>query len=482
MVPPGKGWAGAPYTCSMRTHALLLVIGGLLVACGGRDRGGRPGGGTTNNSVPAPRCGDGIVQTGEVCDVGQLGDLTCEIFGFGPGTLACDANCLDYDRRNCGAPATCGNGVREGNEICDGADFGELSCASFGFTGGTLACTPNCGYAERVACTGMAATCGNNQREGDEVCDGADLNGATCGSLGLGEGTLACNSSCGGYETGGCSSGCTPMCDGRACGPDPVCGTSCGTCQEGMCNAQGQCESANAMAPRILNFATNVSRITRGESVTFSAIVTDPDGISDVIGGSLETENMGVYGTFATSDNEGAYSFSLSWDDMHQVIPIEFASEATRTFVARFYDVAGNQVTGSVQITLHCDGESACDGRCFDLQTSDNHCGTCGRQCGSNTGCNMGQCVGIREMVPGQTCQQSCAMNIPGGGCQPLCSVEGSGVLSGGAGFYYCEDGMCTMSQEVRQFACGDVVPMSYMAMDMSTMTFDGGGCCCVAP
>jgi hypothetical protein len=39
-----------------------------------------------------------------------------------------------------------------------------------------------------------------------------------------------------------CGGACTPNCTGRVCGPDPVCGQSCGTCPGGQtCNASGQC-------------------------------------------------------------------------------------------------------------------------------------------------------------------------------------------------------------------------------------------------
>jgi hypothetical protein len=38
---------------------------------------------------------------------------------------------------------------------------------------------------------------------------------------------------------------CTPNCAGRTCGPDPVCGESCGTCApDETCNSNGQCEAA----------------------------------------------------------------------------------------------------------------------------------------------------------------------------------------------------------------------------------------------
>jgi flagellin-like protein len=35
---------------------------------------------------------------------------------------------------------------------------------------------------------------------------------------------------------------CQPNCGSRVCGPDPVCGVSCGTCPVGNCDSNGQCQ------------------------------------------------------------------------------------------------------------------------------------------------------------------------------------------------------------------------------------------------
>ena len=43
-------------------------------------------------------------------------------------------------------------------------------------------------------------------------------------------------------DTSGCTKQCTPQCQNRKCGPDPTCGTSCGSCDaQSSCNADGQC-------------------------------------------------------------------------------------------------------------------------------------------------------------------------------------------------------------------------------------------------
>lgn len=46
----------------------------------------------------------------------------------------------------------CGDGVREGWEQCDNGDLGGRSCASLGYTGGTLSCAPACEF-NTSACT-----------------------------------------------------------------------------------------------------------------------------------------------------------------------------------------------------------------------------------------------------------------------------------------------------------------------------------------
>jgi BNR repeat-like domain len=45
-----------------------------------------------------------------------------------------------------GAASVCGNNAREAGEACDGMDLGGKTCASLTFTGGSLACKPNCAF------------------------------------------------------------------------------------------------------------------------------------------------------------------------------------------------------------------------------------------------------------------------------------------------------------------------------------------------
>ena len=75
-------------------------------------------------------CGNGIVEEGEACDGSKLNDQTCEtLVGEGSrGTLYCKSDCRSFDTNECTAATTCGNGRRDGDEVCDGVDFGGATC------------------------------------------------------------------------------------------------------------------------------------------------------------------------------------------------------------------------------------------------------------------------------------------------------------------------------------------------------------------
>lgn len=132
-------------------------------------------------------------------------------------------------------------------------------------------------------------------------------------------------------------------------------------------------------APTFLSFGSDTQRLTQGQSVTITAVVTDPDGIEDVIGGTLVSENGLIhYGAFATGSQEGSYALALSWEKIDQAETIEFVSETSRIFVAEFFDQAGHRSRRKLELVLHCKGQAACTGQCTDLANSSTHCGNCG--------------------------------------------------------------------------------------------------------
>lgn len=94
-------------------------------------------------------------------------------------------------------PPVCGDGVRNDGygEACDGADLGGQTCESLGYAGGTLGCTATCELDESVC--EIPANCGDGAIDPNEECDGLDLRAATCATAtGHTTGVLTCRTSC----------------------------------------------------------------------------------------------------------------------------------------------------------------------------------------------------------------------------------------------------------------------------------------------
>ena len=134
-----------------------------------------------SNDDHGNKCGDGILGPNEICD-GTL--FTPGLKAFCPnGDVAnnvlvrCTPSCT-LDLSMACAPANtavCGNGIVEGNETCDGSippivagcdnpDYSKLSCK-------------NCRLIDDGVCpkTSSNGTCGNGIVEDGELCDGDDI-------------------------------------------------------------------------------------------------------------------------------------------------------------------------------------------------------------------------------------------------------------------------------------------------------------------
>jgi hypothetical protein len=157
---------------------------------GDGDGDGDDGDGDPTDSGDAV-CGDGNKQGDEECDGEDLGGLDCSDFGFDEGTLVCANDCTLFTN----ACSTCGDGQLAATEECDGNNFGGLTCTDLGFDGGNLACAPDCSQVIESGCM-QAPNCGNGQLDVGEACDGNNLNGQTCQSLGYDGGVLLCTNGC----------------------------------------------------------------------------------------------------------------------------------------------------------------------------------------------------------------------------------------------------------------------------------------------
>jgi hypothetical protein len=168
-------------------------------------RDGRPDGPSVTPDLEQPDtvnpCGNGVADTGEDCDGGDLASKDCKALGFDKGTLSCKADCR-FDTSAC-QHENCGNSKLDGNEDCDGTLLGGKDCKSQGFDGGSLACNANCSF-DTSGCT----KCGDGAiNQAIEQCDGADLGGKQCKDVGsYTGGTLKCSATCQ-YDKTGCTSG-----------------------------------------------------------------------------------------------------------------------------------------------------------------------------------------------------------------------------------------------------------------------------------
>ena len=143
-------------------------------------------------------CGNGVKDPGEVCDGDDFGGLTCQDIGFFGGELGCSG--CQLDKGECTLPPPgeepeCGNGVKEPGEGCDGDDVGDLTCEDLGLAG-ELGCGQSCNLdlsgCYSVGEPGKGENCGNGRLDPFESCDGG-VGDLTCESLGFASGELSCD-------------------------------------------------------------------------------------------------------------------------------------------------------------------------------------------------------------------------------------------------------------------------------------------------
>jgi len=149
---------------------------------------------------PPNQCGDGVLDSWEACDGTQFGDQSCESNGFSGGSLTCDDGCqIWFD--GCHQNGSCGNGVWEHPaEQCDYPEMGQESCEFHGYTGGLIQCNGDCTY-DLSGCTN--ANCGDgycdllnceDNNSCSQDCD-ASCDNEVC-EIGRGETAVNCESEC----------------------------------------------------------------------------------------------------------------------------------------------------------------------------------------------------------------------------------------------------------------------------------------------
>ncbi|NBS71185.1 hypothetical protein EBT31_20100, partial [bacterium] len=142
-------------------HGIHITIGGasgndgftVMPFCDGASYGG------------SSTCGDGIIGSSEVCEIGEVGGelAVCDsdADGNSDGYISqiCNSSCTDFidNASAVCTPASCGNGIVESPEVCDdGAANGR-----YGY------CGSSCDYE-------TAMFCGDGELSGGEYCDCGD--------------------------------------------------------------------------------------------------------------------------------------------------------------------------------------------------------------------------------------------------------------------------------------------------------------------
>jgi hypothetical protein len=327
---------------------------------------------------------------------------------------------------------------------------------------------------------------GNNCKTGVENCrcydndtcnDGLECRSNVC--------VEAATSNSGGTSNGGANGQGGSNTGGASTGGDDAGGSNAGGSSDnggsggsaaGESNGGSGGDNGGADAPVILNFSSNVTTLTPNESLIVTAVITDPQGIADVVGGTLGDPGGATYGSFAVSTVDGSYSVTLSWSAINTLASIESNTGGVdRIFVGTFFDQVGNMTSDSLTVHLECETatDGICDGECSDLQQDDANCATCGHDCGTNGTCVEGTCFapgGCFTVVTVTDCNAACAA----GGA--TCSADACGLSFWGWGDnQLCEAGDFGNSVGFQGYACN-------AAFAADPYPPDYARCCCTVP
>lgn len=152
---------------SMMRTVLPGIAALALAACGGEDELPPPGSGTTTTTTGTGggQGGGGQGGGGQGGSQGGGGQGGSQGGGGQGGSQGGGGQG--------GSSAMCGNGVLEPGEACDGADLQGLGCQSLGFDTGTLVCAADCTF-DSSGCSGVETCQDGQDDDGDGLADCAD--------------------------------------------------------------------------------------------------------------------------------------------------------------------------------------------------------------------------------------------------------------------------------------------------------------------
>jgi len=326
---------------------------------------------TSTATLPTELCGNGVIDSGEVCDGPSLGDAPYCLRG---GPVTCGSSCRSWDYSAC---YRCQNGIREGLEECDGDDLGSATCP-VGSTGGSPVCMMNCrlDYAPCVQC-------GDGNLDPGEYCDDGNTDAhdgcsPTCQSE-CGDGIVEPEEACddGAHANG---DGCNAFCEipmpyaGGGNEPDDVCALQWGAASDAPLGATLTCTDGQSPCDRgpasdetcrfLVYFCVNnpsftvacpwsgVSRVALvGDSLSGASALSDSEQtiVLDAFGTALAWAGSVVSGT----NPERAVTPVSTAGDCGQ-FELDVPSGSTRTVAVQIEDGHVPAGLDADELTLDC--------------------------------------------------------------------------------------------------------------------------------
>ncbi len=335
----------------------------------------------------------------------------------------------------------CGNGVVEEAEECDGADLGGATCESLGRGSGSLSCDDECRLVTDECAGG---TCGNEILDPGEACDGSNLGGRSCLTEFFTGGELACGPDCE-LDTSGCNN--------EACG-------------NGSMNQGEMCDDGNH---------------DDGDGCDGSCMIEDGwqcEGVPSVCTSACGNGELDPTEDCDGANLDGATCQTLGYDSG------PLACSASCHYDTSLCVGAPPCGNGVVEGSEQCDGPNLNGASCTSLGW-DMGVLSCGTDCSYDTSLCAYQTCGNGVIDTGEECDganlagATCvSQGFPGGGslgCTSGCSYDTSGCVSVTCGNGVIDTGeecdganMAGQTCESRGFSGGTLVCSGSCTLDES--------------
>ena len=185
----------------------------------------------TDDDTVSATCGNNKVDSGEACD-GDIKNCTdIDSTLYTSGKAKCSEDCKKYDTITCEEVFhECGNSSVEGPEVCDGGVKNCTEIDSALYKGGKASCKDDCSGWDTITCEDVETVCGNGTKEGKEICDSESIK---CYDLDPQYylGTAECNDTCDDWDISDCKKG-TAVCGNKTVEGAELCDGSLDLCAE----------------------------------------------------------------------------------------------------------------------------------------------------------------------------------------------------------------------------------------------------------